>query len=80
MNANLINTILLCLGYVSWGFWGTWSACSKTCGGGTQNRKRKCQVYSQRYGDCAGENEETRLCNTLSCSAGRQLNLSPQYR
>ena len=29
MNANLINTILLCLGYVSWGSWGTWSAAPK---------------------------------------------------
>ncbi|XP_058951792.2 A disintegrin and metalloproteinase with thrombospondin motifs adt-1 isoform X1 [Pocillopora verrucosa] len=58
-----------CPSYVSWGSWGAWSACSKTCGGGTQNRKRKCQGYSQGYGDCAGANEETRVCNTQSCPA-----------
>ncbi|XP_078377130.1 SCO-spondin-like isoform X1 [Oculina patagonica] len=55
-----------CPAYGGWGSWGKWSACSKTCGTGTQNRKRKCEGYS---GNCAGSNEETRHCNTQKCPA-----------
>ena len=36
----------LCLNLVlvdgGWGAWGSWTPCSKTCGGATVTRERKC--------------------------------------
>ncbi|XP_020629634.1 SCO-spondin-like [Orbicella faveolata] len=54
-----------CPGYGGWGSWGQWSACTKTCGTGTQNRKRTC--LGSGNGNCPGSNEESRHCNTQSC-------------
>lgn len=49
--------------------WESWGACTKSCGGGEQTRKRKCNKPAPA-GDgkaCEGPSTETGQCNTLRC-------------
>ncbi|XP_052285147.1 SCO-spondin-like isoform X5 [Dreissena polymorpha] len=58
-----------------WSSWSNFTACTVTCGGGTQARLRKCE-YTPGYpqGDtCAGFNNETQQCNTDLCSVDGKL-------
>uniref|UniRef100_A0A3Q1EYH2 Adhesion G protein-coupled receptor B1a n=1 Tax=Acanthochromis polyacanthus TaxID=80966 RepID=A0A3Q1EYH2_9TELE len=50
-----------------WQPWSLWSGCSKTCGGGNQQRNRIC--YGPFFGgqSCPGEREEIRRCNEKRC-------------
>ena len=59
-----------------WGRWGQYSACTKTCGTGTQRRKRKCNNPSPSHGGehCIGSDNESIICNTNRCS-GKFSNL-----
>uniref|UniRef100_A0A671VK51 Adhesion G protein-coupled receptor B1 n=1 Tax=Sparus aurata TaxID=8175 RepID=A0A671VK51_SPAAU len=52
-----------------WQPWSLWSGCSKTCGGGSQQRNRIC--YGPFFGgqSCPGEREEVRRCNEKRCPA-----------
>merc|ERR1712003_17258 len=52
-----------------WSDWGKWSKCSKTCGGGTQTRKRSCRKPAPAYGGkkCGGKDTESQKCNTQKC-------------
>uniref|UniRef100_A0A3Q1AVA1 Adhesion G protein-coupled receptor B1a n=1 Tax=Amphiprion ocellaris TaxID=80972 RepID=A0A3Q1AVA1_AMPOC len=52
-----------------WQPWSLWSGCSKTCGGGNQQRNRIC--YGPFFGgqSCPGEQEEIRRCNEKRCPA-----------
>ncbi|XP_021509217.1 papilin isoform X1 [Meriones unguiculatus] len=55
----------------SWGAWGDWSPCSRTCGGGISFRERPC--YSQRRDggtSCVGPTRSHRTCHTESCPDG----------
>ncbi|XP_013406579.1 A disintegrin and metalloproteinase with thrombospondin motifs 3 [Lingula anatina] len=47
----------------SWGPWGGWSTCTRTCGGGTLSRDRACEGGSS----CLGVSSETQECNTNEC-------------
>ncbi|XP_048735510.1 A disintegrin and metalloproteinase with thrombospondin motifs adt-1-like [Ostrea edulis] len=47
-----------------WGQWGSFSACDKTCGGGTQIRHRTCIT-----GTCIGDSLESTFCNVQQCQA-----------
>ena len=61
-----------------WGQWGAWSDCSKTCGGGNQNRTRKCDSPAPANGgnQCPGTNVDTFTCNQQPCPVGKYV-LSP---
>jgi len=49
--------------------WTAWNPCDSTCGGGQQHRHRKVTKNPQRGGKvCPTIMEETRGCNTQSCS------------
>ena len=55
--------------------WSHWSQCSASCGGGTQERTRKCFFSKEAQGgvDCSslGPSLETRECNALLCPGKR---------
>jgi len=52
----------------SWGDWGRWSECSKTCGGGNVTRTRGASVPSAHGGKaCEGGGDQTVACNTDAC-------------
>lgn len=56
--------------------------CNKKCGGGTQERTRKCTNPSPAHGgkDCVGPKTETRSCNTDMCPGKSEtLCLRPMF-
>ncbi|CAB3254489.1 unnamed protein product [Arctia plantaginis] len=59
---------------VGWAGWGEWGACSKTCGGGQQTRRRYCSKPT-----CEGYGEQKRACNSFNC-AGTINPLAPGAR
>ncbi|XP_026149529.1 adhesion G protein-coupled receptor B1 [Mastacembelus armatus] len=56
-----------------WQPWSLWSGCSKTCGGGSQQRNRIC--YGPFFGgqSCPGEREEVRRCNEKRCPEPHEI-------
>ena len=52
-----------------WGEWESWSDCSKTCGGGQQERSRECNnpPASDGGSECVGESTDIHVCNFESC-------------
>ncbi|TDH12189.1 hypothetical protein EPR50_G00069990 [Perca flavescens] len=56
-----------------WEPWTLWSGCSKTCGGGSQQRKRNC--YGPFFGGkpCPAEPEEVRRCNEKKCPEPHEI-------
>ncbi|XP_063736441.1 adhesion G protein-coupled receptor B1 [Eleginops maclovinus] len=56
-----------------WQPWSLWSGCSKTCGGGNQQRNRIC--YGPFFGgdSCPGEREEVRHCNEKRCPEPHEI-------
>ncbi|XP_071325001.1 adhesion G protein-coupled receptor B1 [Trachinotus anak] len=56
-----------------WQPWSLWSGCSKTCGGGSQQRNRIC--YGPFFGGqpCPGEREEVQRCNEKRCPEPHEI-------
>ncbi|XP_039661585.1 adhesion G protein-coupled receptor B1 isoform X3 [Perca fluviatilis] len=56
-----------------WQPWSLWSGCSKTCGGGSQQRNRIC--YGPFFGGkpCPAEREEVRPCNEKKCPEPHEI-------
>lgn len=52
-----------------WAGFGSYGACSKTCGGGTQTRSRTCTNPAPQWGgdNCPGSSTSSQACNTHSC-------------
>lgn len=71
------NDDLLVLGFSdgAWSQWSSWSACSKTCSGGIQIRKRTCSNPIPQFGGrrCLGDSKEEQRCNTTPCPIGKAL-------
>ncbi|KAF7648727.1 hypothetical protein LDENG_00152740 [Lucifuga dentata] len=53
----------------SWGPWSSWTACTKSCGGGVHSRRRECDSPSpEGEGNyCEGLGAEVTACNTNHC-------------
>ncbi|XP_063908814.1 A disintegrin and metalloproteinase with thrombospondin motifs 12-like isoform X3 [Zophobas morio] len=60
-----------------WGDWGTFSECSRSCGGGVQIATRECDnpVPQHRGRYCTGERKKVKICNLDPCPTG-----SPSFR
>ncbi|XP_043972641.1 adhesion G protein-coupled receptor B1 isoform X2 [Gambusia affinis] len=56
-----------------WQPWSLWSGCSKTCGGGTQQRNRVCYGPFFEGQDCPGERQQIRHCNEKRCPAPHEI-------
>uniref|UniRef100_A0A3B4EFL0 Adhesion G protein-coupled receptor B1 n=1 Tax=Pygocentrus nattereri TaxID=42514 RepID=A0A3B4EFL0_PYGNA len=56
-----------------WQPWSAWSSCTKTCGGGSQQRQRVC--YGPFFGGepCPGDREEVRRCNEKRCPEPHEI-------
>lgn len=59
----------VCLSLVDgrWLSWSSWGSCSKTCGGGSQQRQRMCEGPYFGGEPCPGERGELRRCNEKRC-------------
>ena len=60
----------------NWGLWNDITMCSKSCGGGTVQSKRKCVNPAPQNGgnSCVGdENNDNRTCNINECPGTKQL-------
>lgn len=55
-----------------WGAWGSYSECSRTCGGGVRSRMRACNAPTPENGGkyCIGQRIQYESCNTEACGAG----------
>ena len=51
----------------SWSSWQAWSACTKTCGGGTKTKIRTKSVAENSYGSCSGSSTEKVACEEDVC-------------
>uniref|UniRef100_A0A673IVY5 Brain-specific angiogenesis inhibitor 1-like n=1 Tax=Sinocyclocheilus rhinocerous TaxID=307959 RepID=A0A673IVY5_9TELE len=56
-----------------WQLWSSWAGCTKTCGGGSQQRQRVC--YGPFFGGepCPGDREEVRHCNEKRCPEPHEI-------
>ncbi|KAG9342275.1 hypothetical protein JZ751_016777, partial [Albula glossodonta] len=57
-----------------WGPWGPYTACSRSCGGGTRSTTRDCNQPEPRNGGrfCVGRRMKFRSCNTEPCPRGQR--------
>uniref|UniRef100_A0A3Q3VWB7 Uncharacterized protein n=1 Tax=Mola mola TaxID=94237 RepID=A0A3Q3VWB7_MOLML len=58
-----------CSGDGGWGQWSNWTACTKSCSGGVQTRRRECDSPSPEGSGnyCEGLGTEAVRCNTDHC-------------
>ncbi|XP_053228587.1 ADAMTS-like protein 5 isoform X3 [Podarcis raffonei] len=57
------------LGYGAWTHWGSWSACSSTCGDGASFRTRRCIRFPEEE-MCKGPLRQYRVCELDECLPG----------
>ena len=51
----------------TWTSWKSWSACTKSCGGGTRMKSRIKSVTETYGGTCKGNATEIQVCNEQKC-------------
>uniref|UniRef100_A0A8C7VD96 Adhesion G protein-coupled receptor B1b n=1 Tax=Oncorhynchus mykiss TaxID=8022 RepID=A0A8C7VD96_ONCMY len=56
-----------------WLSWSSWGSCSKTCGGGSQQRQRMCEGPYFGGEPCPGERGELRRCNEKRCPEPHEI-------
>uniref|UniRef100_A0A3B1JR20 Uncharacterized protein n=1 Tax=Astyanax mexicanus TaxID=7994 RepID=A0A3B1JR20_ASTMX len=56
-----------------WLSWSSWGSCSKTCGGGSQQRQRVCEGPFFGGEPCVGDKAELRRCNEKRCPGTKQI-------
>ena len=61
--------IMLCSVDGGWSSWSAWGGCSETCGAGVEERVRRCDSPSPRFGgrSCRGVDSERRPCKLIDC-------------
>ena len=59
--------------HCEWSDWAMWKTCSKTCGGGAQQRTRYITTYPLNGGQtCTGPSTEMQACNDVACDLGNK--------
>ncbi|XP_078485845.1 uncharacterized protein LOC108949537 [Ciona intestinalis] len=58
-----------------WSAWSEYGACSVSCGGGIQSRKRRCVRFRGKQCNLTGERNNLKACNTHSCPIFSHWNL-----
>ncbi|KAJ8005411.1 hypothetical protein DPEC_G00146370 [Dallia pectoralis] len=56
-----------------WQPWTLWTGCTKTCGGGSQQRQRNCNGPFYGGDACPGDREEVRSCNEKRCPEPHEI-------
>uniref|UniRef100_A0A8D3D778 Adhesion G protein-coupled receptor B1b n=1 Tax=Scophthalmus maximus TaxID=52904 RepID=A0A8D3D778_SCOMX len=56
-----------------WHSWSSWGSCSKTCGGGIQQRQRACEGPFFGGEPCPGERGEQKRCNEKRCPEPHEI-------
>ncbi|KAM3858661.1 adhesion G protein-coupled receptor B1-like [Diretmus argenteus] len=56
-----------------WQSWSSWGSCSKTCGGGGQQRQRVCEGPFFGGEPCPGEKGEQKRCNERRCPEPHEI-------
>ena len=56
-----------------WQSWTTWASCSKSCGGGVQQRQRMCEGPLFGGEPCPGVTEEKKRCNERRCPEPHEI-------
>ncbi|KAM6958939.1 adhesion G protein-coupled receptor B1-like [Aplochiton taeniatus] len=56
-----------------WLSWSAWGSCSKTCGGGSQQRQRVCEGPIHGGQDCPGDKGEMRRCSEKRCPEPHEI-------
>ncbi|XP_061886022.1 adhesion G protein-coupled receptor B1-like isoform X2 [Entelurus aequoreus] len=56
-----------------WHAWSSWGSCSKTCGGGIQQRQRVCEGPFFGGEPCPGERGEQKRCNEKRCPEPHEI-------
>ncbi|XP_035379713.1 adhesion G protein-coupled receptor B1-like isoform X2 [Electrophorus electricus] len=56
-----------------WHSWSSWSSCSKTCGGGSQQRQRVCEGPFFGGGPCTGDKADLRRCSEKRCPEPHEI-------
>ncbi|XP_030644858.1 adhesion G protein-coupled receptor B1-like [Chanos chanos] len=56
-----------------WLSWSSWSTCSRTCGGGTQQRQRVCEGPFHGGQSCVGDKSESKQCNEKRCPEPHEI-------
>ena len=51
----------------TWAPWYSWSACNKSCGGGSRTKVRTKSVVEAHGGTCSGALIDTEACNSQEC-------------
>lgn len=62
----------------NWGEWSQWSTCTRTCGGGEQQRTRECNNPAPANGgrECEGAfRQSDRLCSYQGCPGANDMKL-----
>jgi len=62
----------------NWGEWSQWSTCTRTCGGGEQQRIRECNNPAPANGgkECEGAfRQRDRLCSYQGCPGTNDMKL-----
>ncbi|XP_019744473.1 brain-specific angiogenesis inhibitor 1-like isoform X3 [Hippocampus comes] len=56
-----------------WHAWSSWGSCSKTCGGGVQQRQRVCEGPFFGGEPCPGDRGEHKRCNEKRCPEPHEI-------
>ena len=67
-----------------WTDWTSWGSCSKSCGGGTRERRRTCKAIDNICGDESESDYQVAACNEDACPTNKcakeiKINLDQTY-